>query len=59
MNCPGSSGDSTSWEGWSHVRWFVEKVPTEAARRRCACGFARPRSMPAHGPGSRPKSPLS
>src|SRR6478672_9866822 len=20
------SGDSTSWEGWSHVRWFVEEV---------------------------------
>ena len=24
LNRPGESGDSTSWEGWSHVRWFVE-----------------------------------
>src|ERR1700693_242197 len=27
LNRPGKSGDSTSWEGWSHVRWFVEEVP--------------------------------
>jgi hypothetical protein len=27
MNRPGMSGDSTSWEGWSHARWFVEEVP--------------------------------
>jgi len=31
MNRPGMSGDSTSWEGWSHVRWFVEEVPAGAA----------------------------
>src|SRR6185503_14625250 len=24
LNHPGMSGDSTSWEGWSHGRWFVE-----------------------------------
>jgi transposase len=28
------SGDSTSWEGWSHVRWFVEEVPAGALRER-------------------------
>src|SRR5271166_7202586 len=27
LNRPGMSGDSTSWEGWSHVRWFVEEPP--------------------------------
>src|SRR5271156_3712555 len=26
VNRPGMSGDSTCWEGWSHVRWFVEEV---------------------------------
>jgi hypothetical protein len=31
MNHPGMSGDSTSWEGWSHVRWFVEEVSAGAA----------------------------
>jgi hypothetical protein len=31
MNRPGMSGDSTSWEGWSHVRWFVEEVSAGAA----------------------------
>jgi hypothetical protein len=31
VNRPGVSGDSTSWEGWSHVRWFVEEVPAGAA----------------------------
>ena len=31
LNRPGMSGDSTSWEGWSHVRWFVEEVPAGAA----------------------------
>jgi len=31
VNRPGMSGDSTSWEGWSHVRWFVEEVPAGAA----------------------------
>ncbi|MGO9735525.1 P27 family phage terminase small subunit [Mycobacterium sp.] len=31
MNRPGMSGDSTSWKGWSHVRWFIEKVPAGAA----------------------------
>jgi hypothetical protein len=31
MNRPGMSGDSNSWEGWSHVRWFVEEVPAGAA----------------------------
>ncbi len=30
-----------------------------AARRRCVSGCARRRSMPAHGPGPRPKNPLS
>nr|P19771.1 RecName: Full=Insertion element IS986 uncharacterized 8.2 kDa protein; AltName: Full=ORFA1 [Mycobacterium tuberculosis]CAA36708.1 unnamed protein product [Mycobacterium tuberculosis] len=29
-----------------------------AARRRCVSGCARRRSMPAHGPGPRPKNPL-
>jgi hypothetical protein len=29
MNHPGLSGDSTSWEGWSHVSF-------EEFRRRCA-----------------------
>ena len=31
LNRPGMSEDSTSWEGWSHVRWFVEEVPAGAA----------------------------
>jgi hypothetical protein len=31
LNRPGMSGDSTSWESWSHVRWFVEEVPAGAA----------------------------
>jgi hypothetical protein len=31
LNRPGMSGDSSSWEGWSHVRWFVEEVPAGAA----------------------------
>ena len=31
LNRPGESGDSTSWEGWSHVRWFVEEVPAGVA----------------------------
>jgi len=31
MNRPGMSGDSTPWEGWSHVRWFVEEVSVGAA----------------------------
>ena len=31
LNRPGMSGDSASWEGWSHVRWFVEEVPAGAA----------------------------
>ena len=31
VNRPGMSGDSISWEGWSHVRWFVEEVPAGAA----------------------------
>jgi len=31
VNRPGESGDSSSWEGWSHVRWFVEEVPAGAA----------------------------
>ena len=30
-NRPGMSGDPTSWEGWSHVRWFVEEVSAGAA----------------------------
>src|SRR5271165_1084900 len=30
VNRPGESGDSTSWEGWSHVRWFVEEVSAGA-----------------------------
>jgi 2-polyprenyl-3-methyl-5-hydroxy-6-metoxy-1,4-benzoquinol methylase len=34
LNRPGMSGDSTPWEGWSHVRWFVEEVSAGAA---CAC----------------------
>jgi hypothetical protein len=31
LNRPGESGGSTSWEGWSHVRWFVEEVSAGAA----------------------------
>jgi DDE superfamily endonuclease len=31
LNRPGMSGDSISWKGWSHVRWFVEEVPAGAA----------------------------
>jgi hypothetical protein len=31
LNRPGMSGDSTSWEGWSHVRWFIEEVSAGAA----------------------------
>jgi phospholipase C len=31
LNRPGMSGDSTSWEGWSHGRWFVEEVSAGAA----------------------------
>ena len=31
VNRPGMSGDSTSWEGWSHGRWFVEEVSAGAA----------------------------
>jgi hypothetical protein len=31
LNRPGMSGDSTSWEGWGHVRWFVEEVSAGAA----------------------------
>ncbi|WP_234798415.1 LLM class flavin-dependent oxidoreductase, partial [Mycobacterium tuberculosis] len=27
MNRPGMSGDSSSWKGWGHVRWFIEEVP--------------------------------
>ncbi|KBU62509.1 hypothetical protein BA13_01250, partial [Mycobacterium tuberculosis NRITLD54] len=23
MNRPGMSGDSSSWKGWGHVRWFI------------------------------------
>ncbi|MFV4725669.1 hypothetical protein ACNJUL_21225, partial [Mycobacterium tuberculosis] len=28
---PGMSGDSSSWKGWGHVRWFIEEVPAGAA----------------------------
>jgi hypothetical protein len=31
LNRPGMSGDSTCWEGWSHVGWFVEEVSAGAA----------------------------
>lgn len=31
VNRPGMSGDSTSWEGWSHVREYVEALPAGAA----------------------------
>jgi class 3 adenylate cyclase len=31
LNRPGESGDSTSWEGWSHVSEFVEEVSAGAA----------------------------
>jgi hypothetical protein len=31
VNRPGMSGDSSCWEGWSHVRWFVEEVSAGAA----------------------------
>ena len=30
LNRPGMSGDSICWEGWGHVRWFVEEVPAGA-----------------------------
>jgi hypothetical protein len=31
VNRPGMSGDSVPWEGWSHVREYVEEVPGRAA----------------------------
>src|SRR5271163_3155853 len=31
VNRPGESGDSISWEGWSHVSEFVEEVSAGAA----------------------------
>lgn len=31
MNRPGESGDSVPWEGWSHVREYVQEVPGRAA----------------------------
>jgi hypothetical protein len=31
VNRPGMSGDSISWEGWSHVSEFVEEVSAGAA----------------------------
>lgn len=31
VNRPGKSGDSVPWEGWSHVREYVEEVPGRAA----------------------------
>jgi hypothetical protein len=31
LNRPGESGDSVPWEGWSHVREYVEEVPGRAA----------------------------
>jgi hypothetical protein len=31
LNPPGVSGDSSPWEGWSHVRKNVEEVPGRAA----------------------------
>lgn len=31
LNRPGMSGDSTSWEGWSHAWKHVEEVPAGAA----------------------------
>ncbi len=37
----------------------VARLLVLAARRRCVSGCARRRSMPAHGPGPRPKNPLS
>ncbi|KBK38802.1 hypothetical protein T572_00503, partial [Mycobacterium tuberculosis UT0034] len=30
LNRPGMSGDSSSWKGWGHVRWFIEEVPAGA-----------------------------
>jgi drug/metabolite transporter (DMT)-like permease len=31
LNRPGESGDSSPWEGWSHVRENVNEVPGRAA----------------------------
>lgn len=31
VNRPGKSGDSKPWEGWSHVREYVEEVPGRVA----------------------------
>lgn len=31
VNPPGESGDSVPWEGWSHVREYVEEVPGRVA----------------------------
>ncbi|APE13982.1 transposase [Mycolicibacterium pallens] len=31
VNRPGMSGDSICWEGWGHVRWFVEAVSAGAS----------------------------
>ncbi|CKY02976.1 Conserved protein of uncharacterised function%2C possible transposase remnant [Mycobacterium tuberculosis] len=51
------SAVSTIRSGQRSVRSPVYLVL--AARRRCVSGCARRRSMPAHGPGPRPKNPLS
>ncbi|APT09586.1 hypothetical protein BST44_29285 [Mycobacterium scrofulaceum] len=44
FNRPGMSGDSISWKGWSHVRWFVEEVPARAAGAGGADGRGDQRS---------------
>ena len=31
VNPPGESGDFSPWEGWSHVREYVEEVPGRVA----------------------------
>ena len=31
LNRPGVSGGSVPWEGWSHVREYIEEVPGRAA----------------------------
>ena len=42
MNRPGKSGDSVPWEGWSHVREYVEEVPGRAAGAGGPDGYRDP-----------------
>ena len=43
LNRPGMSGDSDPWEGWSHVREYVEEVPAGVEGAGGADGRRDPR----------------